>query len=436
MVSVGLPDPDVDLDRLKQALGKPDLRRLVDRLARRIAFGRPVETGSVTLTNAGARERFAVASLLGRHVGQGASVSVPLDTLATSLRNAGLAPTVELAVEALVDRPIPRRAELAAELEQAREDAYLTAWGGTHTGEEWYREWAWELKQDGTVSRLVRRHQGDLIGAAARVLDALPADPPCTLPVLAELATGDTKALSGTPLATLVLRALAKRETAEPPAAAAERRRLWESAGVISDDLSSQVLVLGLPTNPSASCLASWIADAAAAGVPFRLTLHQLREMRLPFTGRLLYVCENPAILRAAAAELGALCAPLVCTEGVPSLACDLVVTAAVENGAAIRWRGDFDWTGVRTTARAIGRYGATPWRMGLADYGRGLDRGESEPLRGARVPTPWDEDLSGSMWDHSRAVMEERLLPHLLADLAQAAGATDLQRIHPIDNT
>lgn len=420
MSAADAPEPDVDLDRLRQVLGKPELRRLVGRLASRIAFGRPVETGTVTLTDAGERERFAVASLLGRHVGQGASVSVPLDTLAVSLRNAGLAPTVELAVEALVDHPIPRRAALAAEQEQAREEAYLAAWGGRHTGEGWYLEWAWELKQDGTLTRLLRRHQGELIGAAARVLDRLPSDPLCTLPVLAELATGDTKALSGTPLATLVLRALAKRETVEPPSTAAERRRLWESAGVVSDDLSSQVLLLNLPTDPSVSALARWVSDAAAVGVPFRVTLHQLREMPLPFRGKLLYVCENPAVLRAAVAELGPSSAPLVCTEGVPSLACDAVLRAAADSGAAIRWRGDFDWTGVRTTTRAIERYGATPWRMGLADYDGALKRGESEPLRGPRVPTPWDEDLSGLMSDHSRAVMEERLLPHLLTDLAQ----------------
>lgn len=33
-----------------------------------------------------------------------------------------------------------------------------------------------------------------------------------------------------------------------------------------------------------------------------------------------------------------------------------------------IRWRGDFGWTGLRTTATVIDRYDATPWRMSSQD--------------------------------------------------------------------
>ncbi|MFI5835399.1 DUF2399 domain-containing protein [Micromonospora sp. NPDC051300] len=106
---------------------------------------------------------------------------------------------------------------------------------------------------------------------------------------------------------------------------------------------------------------------------------------------------------------------PLICTEGVPSVAVHTLLGAA--HGAAIRWRNDFDWTGVRLTAAALQRYrGAVPWRMTAADY---LPRaGTGTALIGTPTRTPWDESLGESMRRTGRAVMEERLLDLLIADL------------------
>lgn len=94
-------------------------------------------------------------------------------------------------------------------------------------------------------------------------------------------------------------------------------------------------------------------------------------------------MCENPAVLRAAAAALGESGAPLICTEGQPSAACHKLLTAAC---GRLHWRGDFDWTGLRTTAAAVDRHGAMPWRMSMSEYLAALETGDSEPLR-ARPP-------------------------------------------------
>lgn len=90
-------------------------------------------------------------------------------------------------------------------------------------------------------------------------------------------------------------------------------------AGVVPDDLASQVLVLNVPA--TGGVVGSWLSEARAAGVPFRVTLHQLRLAPLTVDTDQIFVCENPAVLRAAAAMLGARSRPLVCTEGVPSAA-------------------------------------------------------------------------------------------------------------------
>jgi uncharacterized protein (TIGR02679 family) len=205
---------------------------------------------------------------------------------------------------------------------------------------------------------------------------------------------------------------------------------------VIPDDLASQVLVLGLTA--AASCpLGGWLSEAAVGGTPLRITLHQLVTMPIEPTVAELFVCENPSVLRAAVVGRPAVPAvpgpggpalgqggfALVCTEGVPSAACHRLLSACRRAGAVIRWRGDFDWTGVRTVAAAVARYGALPWRMGLAAYEEALAGGCSEPLRGPSAASPWDPPLAARMAQTGRSVMEERLIPALLRDLNTAGG-------------
>jgi len=108
--------------------------------------------------------------------------------------------------------------------------------------------------------------------------------------------------------------------------------------------------------------------------------------------------------------------AALICTEGIPSAACHRLLSHCA--GRPVHWRGDFDWTGLRTTAMALDRYGAVPWRMSTADYNSALAAGDSEPLRGTPSSSPWDPSLATRMHETGRAVMEERLIPALLTDL------------------
>ena len=287
-----------------------------------------------------------------------------------------------------------------------------------HAGEGWFTGWLGGLTRDGTARKIVQQHHGDLLGHAAAVLDRLPGkDVP--LPVLAEWATGDATALSGTPLAGLVMRALVLWQGAPPPVGRADEDRVWSDAGVLVDDLTSQVLVLGVRAKER-HAVGRWLEDAAEAGLPFRLTLQQLMAAPVTPTGRHIYVCESPAVLRAAAAELGADCAPLVCTEGHVSAACDRLLSAATD--ARVHWRTDFDWPGLRMTAAATERYGAAPWRMAAEDYLNALETGTGDPLEGTRASTPWDTSLAATMAREDRAAREEWLLPALLADLRRDA--------------
>jgi hypothetical protein len=87
----------------------------------------------------------------------------------------------------------------------------------------------------------------------------------------------------------------------------------------VVDDLASRALVLNLSAHGAG--LGEWLTSAAGFGAPFYVTLHQLVTLPVVVRRPVVYVCENPAVLRRAAAELGGRSAPLVCTEGRPSTA-------------------------------------------------------------------------------------------------------------------
>jgi uncharacterized protein (TIGR02679 family) len=291
-------------------------------------------------------------------------------------------------------------------------------------GHEWFREWVQAVARDGTLTKLVNSGEQPRIGQAVRVLEYLTArgGAPVLLPELAAAVTGDTKTLNpGTVLSTLVLRALAQRSLALGAAGpvrfdtAEARRELWDFSDVVVDDLASRVLVLNLPA--SGDGLGEWLTGAARRGVPFYVTLQQIVWMPVRVSATVVYVCENPAVLRRAASDLGASSVPLVCTEGQPSTAFHQLASAVVAGGGALLYHGDFDWPGIAIAASVMGRHGARPWRFGAADYQAAV-RVDSVPLAGTPQPTPWDPELSATMASAGQAVYEEAVADVLIADL------------------
>jgi uncharacterized protein (TIGR02679 family) len=319
----------------------------------------------------------------------------------------------------LRDRPAERERE-----QRQRAAAISRAAASMLASEAWFGSWWSALADDGTITRLLRRGDDRLLEHAVGILEHLhgraPGNP-IPLPVLAEQVTGDTKALlAGGSLATLVLRALAIRSGLESvPRDRTGQRALWEMHDAIPDDLASQVLVLNVACG-SPGLVSGWLNDASRCGVPFRLTLQQLATGDVRPEPADIFVCENPAVLRVAASDLGADCPPLVCTEGMPSAACHKLLGSAVAQGARLHWRADFDWTGLRIVSAGITSHSARPWRMTAAGYRHALEAGESTPLTGSPTASPWDPELAAMLTEQGRAVMEERLIAVLLTDLAQ----------------
>ena len=135
--------------------------------------------------------------------------------------------------------------------------------------------------------------------------------------------------------------------------------------------------------------------------------------------GVLVHACENPAVLRRAAGDLGPAARPLICTEGQPSTAFHRLAAAITRADGALRYHGDFDWPGVAIAASIIDRHHATPWRFAAPDYEAAI-KADADHVRlaGSGRPTPWDPALEETMTAHGRAVYEESVAATLVADL------------------
>ncbi|MFD0208132.1 TIGR02679 family protein [Streptomyces hirsutus] len=408
---------DIDAERLGRLLGDPGLAWLVGRARQRMVRGRPL-TGSVTLSDPDASQRRAAESLLGRAPRTGGSLSIRLDTVDAVLRRSGVSPDGLAAAVVALTGPVTLRAETRDREERAWEEAYAPL--GTLDAE--LAPWAERMRGDGLVRRLARTPEaaGPLVEAAVRALRALPVSPPTSRATFAARNLSGAHALDeGTPLATLVLSGL-RSLTGFPDGAGAQwRREAWASAGLLMDDLSSTVLTLNLRGTPSLD----WMADA---GEPTVLTLRSLSRhtpVAPAATTETVHVCENPAVLSAAADAFGPACPPMVCLQGQPSAAALTLLRGLFAQGAGLLYHGDFDWGGVRI-AVALGRSVPwRPWRYTAAHYRAAAARATEAPdLTGPPAATPWDPALAVALAECGVRVEEEAVLDDLLADLGPRA--------------
>jgi uncharacterized protein (TIGR02679 family) len=135
----------------------------------------------------------------------------------------------------------------------------------------------------------------------------------------------DRDAELGRIAARLLAAASAEPDTAPAAAgealAAAAWRQVWATVGVACDEVSVTVLILGLPLDGDAPA-AQLSRTAAHLGEPVWLTARSLRGSWNPAAEvATVRVCENPAIVEAAADQLSGQSLPLVCTYGLPSSA-------------------------------------------------------------------------------------------------------------------
>ena len=415
--------------RLQRLLGGEPLASLRKRLRR--SFERAPLDGAVDrirVNGLSAEEHAALASLIGRPQGHTGSLAIDVRRVDDDLRRSGVAAGLYDALEKL-DGPIVHPARTRLRLH--------AMWSGvidgcSHSG---LRDLLLSAEGLGLLKRLARQDgaaAAELCRRAGAVLRCLPAQG-VTRSQLAATTLGESHALdSGRATATLVL-AVRRRtaraapdeddDEASPPGDGADRDRsggaervrdTWAQAGVLVNELARPALFLNLPAETAGRY---W-----RPGEPAYASLRSLLRSppRWTAAGREIYVCENPNLLAIAADELGAGCAPLVCTDGMPAAAQRCLLSQLARAGARLRYHGDFDWPGLGIGNHIMRQHGATPWRFGAADYLAAAQRAPrpGHVLQGKAAVASWDEALTHAMREQGLAIAEEAVANLLLQDL------------------
>ncbi|HZL75695.1 MAG TPA: TIGR02679 family protein [Propionibacteriaceae bacterium] len=406
-----------DLDRLHRVFAGEDTRWLLERARRRLEKGEPL-SGTIALSNPTIEQRIALERLLGRRPGRGTTLSVAVNEVDEVIRRGGIHDEGLKGVVEVITGPVVLLSAVAA-AELARRDRTLAPLDDLIQTRSEYAEWATDPRTRSLVLRLLP--DPETVVQLVRVLSALPAEG-LTLARFAATTAGNPHDLDvGRPLATLAESAISTVwcPSADTEIGRAQRRRaLWDSVGVLLDELSSTALCLNL-TAAAGTRLNRLTEPARELGEPLLLTMRQLGRDKLSFHDDHVFVCENPAVVAAAADALGSHCPPLICLNGQPSTAALRLVKAVHDSGANLRYHGDFDWGGIRIANLLLSRIPWKPWRFRTEDYERAADHA-SAPVAGLPVPARWDPALHDALLRRGVRVHEELVLSDLIADLAE----------------
>lgn len=407
-----------DRERLERLLGGADLAWLVARVRKRMARGEPLDT-TVTLSEASPAQRAAAGRLLGRRTGAGSALTVSLPAVDRVVRRCGACPDGLAAAVITLTGEVPDRAGAAAELDRRWRAAFAPLDALDLAPE--LREWLGQVRATGLVRRLAGTPEAatPLLARLAAVLSHLPADgEPQPLGAFAARHAGGAHELDpGRPLATLALGAARARSGLPDGDGTQWRREVWASVGLLTDEVSSTVLTLGLPGESHTAtgrALAAW----REAGQPVVLTLRQLVRDPPRLATPDVFVCENPVVVTAAADRLGVDCVPLVCTGGQPGAAATHLLRRLAASGARLRYHCDFDWGGLRIGNVLMQRIPAAPWRFRTPDYLAAAVHGRT--LTGTPTVASWDDRLGATMTGTGVAVEEEQVIDDLLTDLGR----------------
>ena len=445
-------------DPLVARLRSSECRPLLDRLEKKLSQGEGL-SGRIRLSALTETQSRRIKELTGSG-SRGRAVTVDLDAFTEIVCNTGRFQSLRQAVEVALGYPVENRRAKRIQVSQDWQSAWERAAELIHTmefaantsgdsisnnvsvvGNVGARRLSEEslIQKESLLNCLADLRKGwlvrvtnrdanaafELIQKAIGVLKVLPVEP-VPLPIFSAERTGDAHGLDNhRTLGKLCLRFLASCWRDERPdlKRALWRRRVWESVGVVTDELSASVLALNLPA-VGESLTDRMIQQHKSAGMPCRLTFRHLRLHPPQFANVTketpLFVCENPSVIAAAADRLTQWCPPMVCVEGMPNLTCWSVLRRLDRCGFRINYHGDFDWGGIRIANKLFEAFAFQPWRFSSTDH-RVISTSHRR-LKPPRAEALWDSQLSEKIQNSCVSVEEESVIASLLSDLDAAS--------------
>ena len=457
--TIRLPNPDPSPQnengrRAADFFRQRGLERVVD--AARTAFWRNGgPTGKLIVADATDAEHSGLAALSGRQVGHGA-LGVKLADLDDWLRRSGFACSLEALLAAYLGEPPGSRSEERARVQHSvveRRVRWQRAFSEiTETlpvdamGRRWLLDGAhgiaWLLRrfQNAPLASLAEKR--DLVQAVARALSRLPLQEPRRLAAFANDLAGNPHAFdpdqeAGRLLLYGLLDLFGSETGIETMAgerfSAADRRALFERVGLLSETVSSTVVVFNLAgaTDPNGA------PDPRLAGPPFVEVLPLRRLLTwgsVSVSSADVFLVENPVVFEDLADALEPIAndvaiPTLVCTAGWLNAAAWRLLDLCLASDAAARfwYSGDFDLAGLRIAASLAARYpdNFRPWRLGASDYRMALREAGTiasrADLHQIASLAPIFSDLVDAIQETGRWAYQEALTAPLLEDLRAA---------------
>jgi uncharacterized protein (TIGR02679 family) len=415
----------IDLPRLRDVLGKPQLAPLLERLKKRLQQGKGLN-GRLSFLQPAPEFHQAMVQLLGRRPQDSKGLSFELEELETLLLRAKLAPSLESALRALLG-PVENLQKLKQQDTQLWEALFKEAQQQCPESE---RAGLDSLKHLGLLKRLC---QGDAERAKHwldDVLALLRESPYPGLP-LAQVASerfGDAHALDvGQVRNSLFLHFFkVKLSDSTPNSSDTElRRQAYGELGILCDELSAPVLAWNLRATGT-SWLDQLLQHYVGAQEPCRLsTRNLLRHSFSVDPNQKILLCENPSLVAMAASRYAnqPVQHALVCTDGQLTTSGHLLLRKFQSGKMQMQAHGDFDWPGLRMVQHLRAKYQVNLWRFGAQDYGHALQVSRASDrlsLQGQACATPWDPELREAMLTQQVAIHEEALAEQLLPDLLE----------------
>jgi len=372
--------------------------------------------GSITL-DLDADPSLALAGLMGSRRLRTGPVRIPLGRLDSALRSSRLEVGLVEALEAM-GGPLTDRRQLRRIRGTSETQMWERLQGRAQAVRPELSSWLAKMRHQGIARRVAGEEVEEVLERVLVVVSQLPAKQ-VPLQRLA-VTVGSAHELDwDRPIGSLTLSALAHLRGQTPPNSSLRRRQLWAEFGVVLDSLSATVLALNL--RPEGDGLAASILRACAElGEPTSLTLGQLKRDELTFAvgHPPVLICENPTVMEEVKACLGAVAPPMVCVAGRFNTAGAVLLEHLSKTGVALRYHGDFDYSGIAIANEVMARFGAEPWKFDTASYLRALEISPGHPPEGRRVEASWDPHLATAIAHHKRAIHEEAVVEELLCDL------------------
>lgn len=206
------------------------------------------------------------------------------------------------------------------------------------------------------------------------------------------------------------------------PKKAEETLKLYDTAGIIIDEISNFTTAFGIHLYDSNGLHPAFEVFNERKEPYLISTFHLNRIVKADADQRVIYAVENQMLFSQLCEALRDRFVAVLCTSGQPKVASLLMLDMLCKSGCTIYYSGDLDPEGIMIADRLIARNPKQihPWHYSVDDYEQSLSEehiGDSRLKQLDKVKCAYFQPLIKALRQHQRAGYQEALLKRLIED-------------------